>query len=138
MRKIILTRALIKNKEGKYLLLKRAKDDFLPESIGKWECPGGRLDEGEKPNEQILREVLEETGLKCKTIRELPFMSMKTNEIDSNCFIFLLEAVNEKVKLSEEHSEFKWLKANEVRDLKMVKFASLLLEYFNNEESYLK
>jgi 8-oxo-dGTP diphosphatase len=136
MRKIILTRALVRN-NGKYLLLKRAKDDFLPENVGKWECPGGRLEESEKPSEQILREVEEETGLKCKIIRELPFMLMKTEAIDSNCFIFLLEASSRDVKLSEEHSEFKWLKAEEVKNMEMVKFATLLLEYFNNEEDYL-
>lgn len=136
MRKIILTRALVR-KDGKYLLLKRARDDFLSENVGKWECPGGKLEEGERPGEQILRECEEETGMKCKMIRELPFMSMKTSEVDSNCFIFLLEAPSEKVKLSDEHSEFKWVKASEVKEMKMVKFASLLLEYFNNEESYL-
>jgi 8-oxo-dGTP diphosphatase len=137
MRKIILTRALVRF-GGKYLLLRKAKDDFLPENIGRWECPGGKIHEGKMPAQEVLREVEEETGLKCKIIKELPFVSMKTNEIDSNCFIFLLEAPSRKIKLSNEHSEFKWVRASDVKNFELVRFASLLLEYFNNEESYLR
>lgn len=32
--------------------------------IGKYGCPGGRLDFGESPDASIVREVLEETGVK--------------------------------------------------------------------------
>lgn len=136
MKKIILTRALVRN-GGKYLILRRAKDEFIPENVGKWECPGGRVGDGEDPKECAIREVEEETGLKCTVVMELPFMSMKTNELDSNCFVFLLEAKNKKVSLSKEHSDFKWVEASAVKNFELVRFASLLLEYFNNGESYL-
>jgi 8-oxo-dGTP diphosphatase len=129
-----ITRALIRC-DGKYLLLKRAKDP-IPSNVGKWECSGGRI-ENETPSENVIREVFEETGLKCKIVKELPFLSAKTSEIYSECNCFLLEADSSDVQLSEEHSEFKWVDASEVKNMNLVMFASLLLEFFNNEEEYL-
>lgn len=133
---ITLCRALIRYK-GKYLFIRRT-EDFIKDNIGKWECSGGKIDPGEDKARAIVREVKEETGLDCKILKELPFMSLKTQEIDSKCYIFLMEAPSEKVKLSKAHSEFRWLKANEAKNMEFVLFASLLLEYFNNEDYYLK
>lgn len=52
----IVTAALIEN-NGKYLLCQRAKEDKL--SL-KWEFPGGKLEDGESPEECLIREVREE------------------------------------------------------------------------------
>ena len=134
--KIILTKGIVRFK-NKYLLLKKAKD-ILPENNGKWECTGGRIKEGEKPENVMLREAKRETGLNCKIIKELPFISMKDENYDSNCYVFLLEADSEQVKLSEDHSEFYWVTPEKVKEMELVKFANLLLEYFNNPEMYLE
>jgi len=96
------------------------------------------MDEGEKPEEVMLRESKRETGLNCKIIKELPFICMRDEKYDSNCYIYLLEADSDQVTLSEDHSEFTWIKPEEVKNMKLVKFASLLLEYFNNQEMYLE
>jgi 8-oxo-dGTP pyrophosphatase MutT (NUDIX family) len=34
--------------QDKFVLLKRATDP-IPENLGKWECPGGKLKPGESP-----------------------------------------------------------------------------------------
>ena len=134
--KITLTKALIHYK-GKYLFLRKV-NDMIKENNGKWECAGGKLKPKEDPKKQILKEVFQETGLKCKIKKELPFISMKDNKYDSNCYCFLLEAPNNKIKLSKEHNNYKWVKAKKVNKLNLVLFANLLLEYFNNEDYYLK
>ncbi len=50
------TAAVIK-KDGKFLIAKRKKSDFLG---GKWEFPGGKIDEFENPRECLKRELKEE------------------------------------------------------------------------------
>ena len=48
-------------RDGKTLLLKHRK-------LGMWLPPGGHIEEGETPDEAVLREVLEETGLEAEFI----------------------------------------------------------------------
>jgi 8-oxo-dGTP diphosphatase len=53
--------ALIKNKKGAYLLIRRSKSSSY--CSGAWETPGGKPDEGESISEALVREAREETDL---------------------------------------------------------------------------
>ena len=46
--------------EGKVLIARRAPKESYP---GKWEFPGGKLEEKETPEEALTREVREELGM---------------------------------------------------------------------------
>ena len=135
MPKIYLTKAIVKF-NNKFLFLRKVKD-ILPENNGKWECPGGKIDKNEEPEKVVLREVKEETGLKCEIVKELPLLHDIRKGYDSTCHVFLLKSHSDKVRLSLEHSEYKWLKAEEVKNIPLVLFADLLLKYFNNSKTYL-
>jgi 8-oxo-dGTP pyrophosphatase MutT (NUDIX family) len=54
--------ALIRDREGRILLQRRADD-------GRWNLPAGAIDPGESPDEAVVREVLEETGLEVSPVR---------------------------------------------------------------------
>lgn len=36
----------------------------FPPNVGRWNCPGGKVEPGETPTETCIREVYEETGLR--------------------------------------------------------------------------
>lgn len=55
-------KVLLKNKEGKYLLLRRSLEKY-PEVKGRWDIVGGRIDPGVPLMANLQREVKEETGL---------------------------------------------------------------------------
>lgn len=55
----IVTRAIILNDEGKVLLGKRSRGH----GVSQWALVGGKPDEGETPEETVIREVQEEIGL---------------------------------------------------------------------------
>jgi 8-oxo-dGTP diphosphatase len=135
--RIKLTKALIRN-DGKYLLLRKAEDKYFPENVGKWECSGGIIEKGETSRQTILREIKRETGLEVKIIKKLPTLRQIDEFYDSKCDIYLIEAKSDKVKLSSEHNSHIWAHANEVKNMNLVLYASLLLEFFNNERKYLK
>lgn len=55
-------KALLKNTEGKYLLLKRSLKKY-PDITGRWDIPGGRIEPGTPLIENLKREIKEETSL---------------------------------------------------------------------------
>jgi ADP-ribose pyrophosphatase YjhB (NUDIX family) len=58
----------------KALILNPTRDKFLilKEENGKWELPGGGLDWGEKPQDNIRREIKEEMGVEATWVSENP------------------------------------------------------------------
>ena len=50
----------------KGVLLRRGRVLLLRNHRGEWELPGGRLDRRESPEEALMREIREETGLTAK------------------------------------------------------------------------
>ncbi len=56
--------ALVADESGRLLLARRAGE---PEQ-GKWDLPGGFLDEGEHPLDALRRELREETGLEIEPL----------------------------------------------------------------------
>ena len=52
--------AVVKDGQGRLLLIKRGHDP----GAGLWSLPGGRIEPGETDAEALVREMLEETGLK--------------------------------------------------------------------------
>jgi acetyl-CoA carboxylase carboxyl transferase subunit beta len=52
--------AVVLREDGAVLLVRRAR----PPAIGSWTLPGGKVEDGETPEQAIVREVLEETGLR--------------------------------------------------------------------------
>jgi ADP-ribose pyrophosphatase YjhB (NUDIX family) len=56
--------ALVEDDEGRLLLARRAFEPFK----GRWDLPGGFLEEGEHPLDALRRELLEETGLEVEPV----------------------------------------------------------------------
>jgi ADP-ribose pyrophosphatase YjhB (NUDIX family) len=63
--------ALIVDEEGRVLMSKRAAEP----AAGKWDFPGGFLEEGEHPVDALHRELREEAGIELADLRFIgPFM----------------------------------------------------------------
>lgn len=102
---------------GKYLMLYRnkKKDD---QSKGKWLGVGGKLESGESPEDCLIREVYEETGLR---LTEYKFRGIITfvSDIWENELMFLYTADTFDGKLKDDCDEgcLKWIPKEDVREL---------------------
>jgi ADP-ribose pyrophosphatase YjhB (NUDIX family) len=63
-------RGVVFNEKGELLLVKEKHDGF-------WSLPGGWADIGSSPRENVVREVLEETGLQVEPVRVLAIHDKK-------------------------------------------------------------
>jgi len=122
-------KALIRNKEGEILLLKKSKK-ITDKYGGKpyWDIPGGRIEKGCSVVETLKREVLEEVGVGGLVVRDLFYAVVSNIRIDSeDCglILFIYDcSVPEKSKiiLDEEHSEYGWFDRKDAVELLKVKY----------------
>lgn len=123
-------RGLLK-KDGKILLLKRHPNSKTNPNC--WELPGGKVESGEDFDDAIIREFNEETGLSIElndllgAVQE-DFPHKKTIALIMNVDI---SSKNPEVKISEEHVDFKWVKMEEIKDLKTSGWFETLMEERN-------
>jgi len=60
-----------------------------------WEIPGGRVDEGETPEQGAIREGIEETCLRCRTLKHLLYFHPGLDTFDNPTFLFYSEDFQE-------------------------------------------
>lgn len=108
----VATKAVIKNKGGKYLILmKNSKEDVNPNT---YDIPGGRMSFGEKLEDAVTREVKEETGLDIKPQRVFEAWTFTKEDFQLVGINFLCELLGGTITLSEEHDSANWYTYKEI------------------------
>lgn len=113
-KKVSVVGAVIFNEQNKILCALRSTTMSLP---NYWEFPGGKIDEGETPQEALVREIKEE--LSCFiTVGE------KIEEVEheyENIVVHLSTYkayIESGVPKALEHAELKWVHVNKLLELK--------------------
>lgn len=124
-------KALIRNTEGKVLLLKvnvRALRKYNGEAY--WDIPGGRIQVGDSIESALRREIHEETGL-TEVVTFSFFTASLANiriPLDKETvglvlFTYLCEIDgSQPITISDEHTESRWFSPNEAAELLRVKY----------------
>ncbi len=103
--------------EGKVLILRESGSYQDGTNAGRYDLPGGRLNPGEKYDEALAREVLEETGLTIKIKKPLSVgewhPTVRGEEWQIVGIFFECEVVTNEIKLSEDHDAFEWINPTE-------------------------
>lgn len=108
-------KGLIKNSEGKILILK-------DNSTSKWEVPGGRIDQDQAIEEAFRREMSEELpGSDVKSFGGFVYAAqgdfIVENEHKLMLLFFIADAeIPDTVELSEEHSMLAWVNQDNIDD----------------------
>jgi 8-oxo-dGTP diphosphatase len=79
-----------------------------------WSLPKGKLDPGESFEDAALREVEEETGLRCSLVRELPAVQYEVRGRPKLVRYWAMEVEGETpFEPNEEVDEIRWLGPDE-------------------------
>ena len=108
--------------ENKILLVKNKKGDSSKDKSPWWGYPKGHLEEGEKPVDAAVREVLEETGFEVKAKRNKPIaesryeVSRDGEKVQKTVWFYEMEVIE----------SFKNEPDNEIEEIALVDFDSAL------------
>lgn len=101
-------------KNGRTLMLHRVKKkNDIHE--GKWNGLGGKLDPGETPEECVVREVREESGLRLRRPRLAGFITFPCFDGADDWYVFVYVATRFSGRLIEsDEGHLRWVKDSEL------------------------
>ena len=122
-------------KDNKYLMLHRTKkENDLNE--GKWIGVGGKFEKDETPEECLLREVQEETGLTLTKYRLRAVITFVLNEWGSE-YMYLFTANEFSGELSEcDEGKLKWVNKKDIFKLNIWDGDRIFLKKLIEEENF--
>jgi len=121
----------------KALVLSETKDKFLicEDENGVWELPGGGLDWGSTPQEEIKREIREEMGLVTTKVADNPSYFVTGQTLDRGAWIANVVYETELEHLnftpSDECVSVKFVNKNDLKDLNAFTTVKELADIFN-------
>ena len=121
--------AALIEKDGKYLIAKRSTGSS--EVLGKWEFPGGKVEEHETDEKAIEREIKEEFDM---NIKALGYLTSNTWEYPSKSIelrLYACKYISGEFHL-HDHSEYRFVDKNELLDYDLCPADIKLAEYIKN------
>lgn len=98
-------------KVGKVLIARRAIHKSLP---GKWEFPGGKIEENETPEEALERELFEEFGIKTKTGKYIAANKHDYGTFKIKLLTYFSEYIEGDFNLTD-HDKIEWVILEELK-----------------------
>ncbi len=122
----LAVRVLLTDQNGKILILKRSTDSKT--NPGKWELPGGKVNQDESFDHALIREVYEETNLKIELDHVVGASEQNLHIIRAVHIIMSGKIIEGKLTLSSEHEGYAWVLMETLSDYEL---ADWLEDYVN-------
>ena len=125
-------------KDGAYLMLHRVKKENDCNK-DKWIGPGGKFDDKESPEECVLREVYEETGLTLEKLRFRGIVTFVSDKWETEYMhLFTSDSFSGEVKNSDDCNEgtLEWVKISEIKNLPLWEGDKIFLDLLSKNHPF--
>ena len=123
-------------KDGFTLMLNRNKKKGDIHK-GKWNGLGGKFERGESPEECVIREVFEESGLKIKNPLLRGFMTFPNFKDKEDWYVYLFEARQFSGELIDcAEGDLEWIENSKVKDLPLWEGDYLFLDWLEQNKFF--
>ena len=112
MKHIHVTCAIVE-KDSKVLVTQRSEQMGLPL---KWEFPGGKIQPGERPEECLRRELIEELGVDIFVGRALTPSDYNYPAFKITLYPYICHITSGEIEL-HEHKDCKWIAPEKLQEL---------------------
>jgi len=103
MKPVAVAAAIIRRR-GRIFIARRSSGNLH----GKWEFPGGKIEEGETPEECLVRELREELGISVVVGKRLTEVTYRYKSGAVHLVVFLVKQVGGRIE-PKEHEAIAWV-----------------------------
>lgn len=89
MKRLTIAAGIIRNCQGEIFITRRAADAHM---ANKWEFPGGKVETGESPEQALVRELAEETGINVTSATLFESLEYQFPDRHITLWFFLVES----------------------------------------------
>lgn len=116
-KKIVLAGCIILDNKNRVLLIHRNTTNRV-----QWETPGGKIDEGEDPEQTAQREIEEEIGVSVEIIRELGRKEFEEDQYTMEYIWFLAKVQRgiPKIVEKDKYDGIKYFQWKELEHMKLM------------------
>ncbi|MDO6964851.1 8-oxo-dGTP diphosphatase MutT [Rhizobium alvei] len=116
-RMVLVSACALVDADNRILIAQRPEGKSL---AGLWEFPGGKVEEGETPEETLVRELEEELGIKTRVpcLAPLTFASHSYDDFHLLMPLFICRRY-EGIAHGREGQAIKWVRAKDLRNYAM-------------------
>ena len=117
MKNLLVCAVALIDADGRVLMAKRPEGKTL---AGLWEFPGGKVEQGERPEDALIRELKEELGINVEHSCLAPLTFASHSYPDFHLLMPLFVCRRWKgIPQALEGQELKWVRAKDLRALPM-------------------
>lgn len=126
----LAVRIFLSHKDGEILLLQRSP--MSRTNPGRWELPGGKVDDGERFDGALRREVYEETGLEVALDGPLGVVEQCLPGLRVIHLIILGKVTSGELRVSDEHAASAWVSPGGFSNLDLADWFAVFLKRYGS------
>lgn len=130
MKHTIVVALALENAHGEILIVQRPESKSY---ANYWEFPGGKIEVNETPEDALCREIHEEIDLIIHPDDLVPlrFATHLYPHLHVTILLYSCKKWSGEILLKEGQPDYKWVKANEIKNLKMPEGNYKILNVFS-------